>query len=311
MGSVTSQQVNRYPDPHHKQLKEEWSKIRNIATDRIFFGNGSDEPIDLLIRLFCDPMKDHLITMPPTYGMYQVSAAINNVENLEIPLSEDFHIDLDAFKDRMDENSRMIFICSPNNPTGNLLDRESIEEILKFFPGMVVIDEAYLDFSEEPSWIGSLEKYRNLVVMQTMSKAWGMAGIRVGAAMADPYVISMLEKIKPPYNLSLPNQQLAFEAMQNTDKKDEEVRILLSERKRTEQMLQQIPQVEKIFPSDANFVLVRFEAADEIFKYLIDEKVIVRNRSKQRNCENCLRITIGKEEENDQLIKLINQFYKN
>ncbi|MBV6643386.1 MAG: histidinol-phosphate transaminase [Cyclobacteriaceae bacterium] len=310
LGSVTQTQVNRYPDPHHRKLKAAWSKIKGIDADHIFFGNGSDEPIDLLIRLFCNPEKDHIITMPPTYGMYEVSASINNVENKKIPLTEDFQIDVPAVMAQITPATKMIFVCSPNNPTGNLLNKKDVEEILASFRGIVVIDEAYIDFSSEASWSTELSKYRNLVVLQTLSKAWGMAGIRVGSAMADPYIISMLEKIKPPYNLSLPNQQLAFEAMGNVNQKEEEVKLILAERERVKTKLQDFPQVKKIFPSDANFLLVRFEESKPIFDYLIREQVIVRDRSSQINCSNCLRITIGTKEENDQLLKLIRDFYQ-
>ncbi|MEQ8678828.1 MAG: histidinol-phosphate transaminase [Cyclobacteriaceae bacterium] len=310
IGSVTQTQVNRYPDPHHRKLKEAWSKIKDIDPDRIFFGNGSDEPIDLLIRLFCNPGTDHIITMPPTYGMYEVSAAINNIENKKIPLTENFQMDVPAVLAQITPSSKMIFVCSPNNPTGNLLNKQDVEEILESFQGIVVIDEAYIDFSSEPSWITQLSKYRNLVVLQTLSKAWGMAGIRVGSAMADPYIISMLEKIKPPYNLSLPNQQLAREAMGNVNQKNEEVDLILFERDRVKVELEQFLQVKKIFPSDANFLLVRFEESKPIFDHLIREKVIVRDRSSQINCNNCLRITIGTKGENDQLIKLIGDFYQ-
>jgi len=310
IGSVTQTQVNRYPDPHHRKLKEAWSEIKSIDPERIFFGNGSDEPIDLLIRLFCQPEKDHVITMPPTYGMYEVSAAINNVENKKVPLKENFQMDIPAVKAQITPASKMIFICSPNNPTGNLLDINDVEEVLNSFQGIVVIDEAYIDFSSEPSLIALLPKYRNLVVLQTLSKAWGMAGIRVGSAMADPYIIGMLEKIKPPYNLSLPNQQLAFEAMENVNQKEEEVKLILSERARVQDELVSLPQIEKIFPSDSNFLLVRFEESKPVFDHLIKEKVIVRDRSSQMNCSNCLRITIGTKAENDQLIKLIRDFYQ-
>ncbi len=248
--------------------------------------------------------------MPPTYGMYEVSAGINGIENVKVPLTESFQIDLSEVKQKIKESSKMIFICTPNNPTGNLLSTDDIEEILAVFPGIVVIDEAYFDFSTKPGWVGKLAEYRNLVVLQTLSKAWGMAGIRVGVAMADAYIISMLEKIKPPYNLSLPNQQLALEAMNNVIKKDQEVSILLKERERTEKLLGQISQVERIFPSDANFLLVRFQKAKALFDFMISEKVIVRDRSTQKNCENCLRITIGTKEENDRLIGLIRDFYK-
>ncbi len=281
-----------------------------MSPEQVFFGNGSDEPIDLLIRLFCDPEKDRIIIMPPTYGMYEVSAAINNISLIKVPLTKDFQIDVPAVKKEINSQAKMIFICSPNNPTGNLLNSEDITEILEVFQGIVVLDEAYIDFSNEKSWTNKLSKYPNLVVLQTMSKAWGMAGIRVGAAMGNPYIISLLDKIKPPYNLSLPNQTLAIEAIENHSKKVEEVNAILLERKRVENALEEIPEVAAVFPSDANFLLVRFEKARAIFDFLIKRKVIVRDRSSQINCEDCLRVTIGTASENDKLIALIKEFYK-
>lgn len=305
IGSATEAFYNRYPDPHHRQLKQKWSAIKGIPTDRLFFGNGSDEPIDLLIRLFCEPWKDHIVTLPPTYGMYKVSAAINAVEVVEVPLTPAFQIDFKELKEMWNGSSKMLFLCTPNNPTGNLLSRASIELILKSFPGIVVIDEAYIDFSSEPSWIASIDEHRNLVVLQTLSKAWGMAGARVGVAMGDPFVISMLEKIKPPYNISLANHQLALEALNNEDKKNTYVSTLLEQRERLERDLMNNKLVKKIINSDTNFLLVKFEKADEVFKYLIEKGVIVRNRTKEQHCAGCLRITVGTKEENDRLLSLL------
>jgi histidinol-phosphate aminotransferase len=308
LGSATEVLYNRYPDPHHKALKQRWSEIKGISTDRIFFGNGSDEPIDLLIRLFCEPRQDHIITMPPTYGMYSVSAAINAVENVLVPLTPDFRIDFKELKEVWNGSSKLLFLCSPNNPTGNLLSREIILDILKSFPGIVVVDEAYIDFSSEPSWIAELEHYRNLVVLQTLSKAWGMAGIRVGVAMGDPFVISMLEKIKPPYNLSLANQTLALEALSHEAKKIDQVKILLEERDKLKAVLADLSLVQEVVSSHANFLLVRFERSDELFDYLIGHKVIVRNRTKELHCKGCLRITVGTPAENSRLVGLLHAF---
>lgn len=305
LGSATAELYNRYPDPHHRALKQRWSELKGVSTDRIFFGNGSDEPIDLLIRLFCEPRKDHILTLPPTYGMYKVSAEINAVENVMVPLTPDFQIDFKELKEQWNGSSKLVFLCSPNNPTGNLLSKESIELILKSFPGIVVIDEAYIDFSSELSWISQLENHRNLVVLQTLSKAWGMAGIRVGVAMGDPFVISMMEKIKPPYNLSLANQRLALEAMNNLEKKDAQVATLLEQRARLEKDLQDNKLVKSITASDANFLLVKFDKAEEIFKFLTERGVIVRNRTKEKHCAGCLRITVGTKEENDRLLGLL------
>ncbi|MFT6866331.1 MAG: histidinol-phosphate aminotransferase [Cyclobacteriaceae bacterium] len=308
LGSATSNLYNRYPDPHHVALKAKWSELKGVNPKQIFFGNGSDEPIDLLLRMFCEPGQDHIITMPPTYGMYAVSADVNAVDNSQIPLTPAFDIDLEKVKASWSEKSKIIFICSPNNPSGNLLSRSSIEAILKGFPGMVVIDEAYVDFSAEKSWVSRLHEFPNLVVLQTLSKAWGMAGIRVGVAMANEYVISMLDKIKPPYNLSLPNQQLALEALTNEPKKTGYVTELLGERKRLSDELAKLSMVIKIIPSDANFLLVQFERAKELFDYLIQNTLIVRYRGTQLHCDGCLRITVGTATENNELIRLLKDF---
>lgn len=308
LGSSSKALYNRYPDPHHAALKEAWSTIKDVPTDQIFFGNGSDEPIDLLIRLFCEPGVDHVITMPPTYGMYAVSADINAVENRQVPLKPDFQMDMDALHSTWNAKSKMIFICSPNNPSGNSLAVSDIEQVLETFHGMVVVDEAYIDFSAQDSWTHLIPKYQNLVVLQTLSKAWGMAAIRVGVAMGDPYVISMLDKIKPPYNISLPNQTLALEALNNSAKKKKYVEVLLSQRTQLIEALANLAMVKSITPSDANFLLVRFDRVHEVFHYLIENTVIVRDRSTQLHCEDSLRITIGTEEENNRLIDLLKEF---
>lgn len=308
LGSSSKELYNRYPDPHHADLKGRWSEIKGIGSDQIFFGNGSDEPIDLLIRLFCEPNEDHIITMPPTYGMYAVSAAINAIENKQIPLNPSFEIDLDALRSSWSEKSKVIFVCSPNNPSGNLMDRNSIKSILDEFQGIVVIDEAYIDFSEEESWTSLISAYPNLVVLQTLSKAWGMAGIRVGVAMGNEYVIHMLDKIKPPYNLSLPNQKLALEALNSEKKKNEYVSDLLADRKKLIFELSSLTIVRKIFQSNANFLLVKFESSNELFDYLIQNTLIVRDRSSQLHCNGCLRITVGTANENDELIRLLKAF---
>lgn len=281
-----------------------------MSSEQIFFGNGSDEPIDLLLRMFCEPGQDHIITMPPTYGMYAVSADINAVENKQVPLTSAFEIDLDKVRLSWSDNSKIIFICSPNNPSGNLLSRSSIEAILHEFPGIVVIDEAYVDFSSEESWVSRINEFPNLVVLQTLSKAWGMAGIRVGVAMGNAYVISVLDKIKPPYNLSLPNQQLALEAMTNEPKKEDYVSELLSERQRLSDVLSTVPLVKKITPSDSNFLLVQFDRAKELFDYLIQNTLIVRYRGTQLHCDGCLRITVGTQAENDEFLRILNLFGK-
>ena len=311
LGSATEADYNRYPDPHQRLLKEKWSQLKGIRPDQVFFGNGSDEPIDLLIRLFCDPETDHIITMPPTYGMYQVSADINAVEVKSIPLLKSFQMDVDQVLGQADAYSKLLFICSPNNPTGNLIDRTDIETILDQFPGVVVIDEAYIDFSKKPGWLSELDRYPNLVVLQTLSKAWGMAGIRVGAAMGHPSVISMLDKIKPPYNISQANQQIALSALDSVEKKAAYVEELLSQRDWLQAQLTQLPNVKEVLPGEANFLLVRFSESAEIFQYLTDRQVIVRDRSNQLNCEGALRITVGTAAENAELISLLKKFTSN
>ncbi|MFY0608352.1 MAG: histidinol-phosphate transaminase [Cyclobacteriaceae bacterium] len=305
LGSTTAEQYHRYPDPHHTALKKKWAELRGVDENRIFFGNGSDEPIDLLIRLFCEPHKDHIITMPPTYGMYKVSAKVNAVDNVEVPLTPRFQVDYNELKEHWNGSSKILFLCSPNNPTGNALKKENIINILKNFPGIVVIDEAYIDFSIDQSWVSELENYPKLVILQTLSKSWGMAGIRVGVAMGDPFVIAMLEKIKPPYNISQVNQQLALEALQNEQEMKARVGTLLVERDRMLQDLNGIAQVEKIHVSHGNFLLVRMKDAEEVFHYLTQHGVIVRNRTKELHCQGCLRITVGTKEENDRLINLL------
>jgi histidinol-phosphate aminotransferase len=308
LGSATVAAYHRYPDPHHKALKQRWSEIKGIEQNRIFFGNGSDEPIDLLIRIFCEPHKDHIITMPPTYGMYKVSAQVNAVENVMVPLTPDFKIDFDSLKEAWNGSSKLLFLCSPNNPTGYGLSKESILEVLEKFPGIVVVDEAYIDFSTDGSWVSELANYPKLVILQTLSKAWGMAGIRVGVAMGDPYIIGMLEKIKPPYNISQANQVLALEALNNEQVKNEKVAVILAQRERLEEVLPKLSIVTEVLPSNSNFLLVRFEKAEELFKYLTNNGVVVRNRTKEKHCADCLRITIGTPEENDRLLTLLNAF---
>lgn len=283
--------------------------MKDISVDHLFFGNGSDEPIDLLMRLFCEPAKDNIVVMPPTYGMYSVSAAINNITVINAALSSDFHIDLALVKNAWNEHTKLLFICSPNNPSGNLLNEEAIEDLLREFSGVVVIDEAYIDFTDQPSWSKRLKDFDNLVVLQTLSKAWGMAAVRVGVAMSSPFIISMLEKIKPPYNISLPNQRLALEALQNDGQQVEYVQTLIEQRSFLTSQLNSLESVLKVFQSDANFLLVKFNDAKGLYNYLTSHGIIVRDRSTQLHCEGCLRLTVGTHEENLQLIDLITKYH--
>ncbi len=293
---------NRYPDPYQRELKKEISSLKNIGTEQIFLGNGSDEIIDLLFRIFCKPESDKAMIFEPTFGMYATSARVNNVELIRMKLNEEFQISLDnALKRRIQSvSTKLIFICSPNNPTGNLINPKEIEYLLSNFEGIVVIDEAYIDFSSSGSWIQVVENYPNLIVLQTLSKAWGLAGLRIGLAFADPEVIYYLNKVKLPYNISSANQQLALERLKNKKQYQKQVEAILAERDRVAEALVNFEAVEKIYPSDANFILVEVDNAEKVYEKLLRQGIVVRNRSKQVN--NSLRITFGSPEENDLLI---------
>lgn len=297
-GSVTDGNHNRYPDPYQIDLKSKLSEIKGIAPDQIFLGNGSDEAIDLLFRALCNPGKDNVILLPPTYGMYEVSAAINDVETRKVALTEDFQLQPKKILEKVDGNTKIIFVCSPNNPSGNKVKREDILFLIKNFTGVVVVDEAYIDFSDEPSFITELDENPNLLVMQTFSKAWGLASLRLGMAFASKEIISILNKIKPPYNISGLTQETVLEALGNLEKVNKMITDILQERDYLEDKLIQFPFVQKIFPSQANFLLVKMPQATQIYNELIERKVIVRNRAKVLLCEDCLRISVGTREEN-------------
>ncbi|GAB4133621.1 MAG: histidinol-phosphate transaminase [Bacteroidia bacterium] len=301
-GSPVEGAYNRYPDPLQKKVKEKLSKIKGVPPQNIFLGNGSDEPIDLLYRAFCRPGVDNVIITPPTYGMYEVSANINDVFVKKVPLTEDFQLDLEGISEVVDENTKLIFLCSPNNPTGNSLHREDVEIILNNFNGIVVVDEAYINFSRQQSFIRELTEYPNLVVLQTLSKAWGLAGIRLGMAFASEDIIQVLNKIKPPYNISEVTQQIVLDALDKIDQVNEWTRKTVQERDKLVRQLAQNEHVKKIFPSDANFLLVRVDDAQGIYANLVDKGIIVRDRSKVILCEGCLRITVGTPDENEKLI---------
>jgi len=301
-GSITKENFNRYPDPYQQALKERIATIKNVSSSRIFLGNGSDEPIDLLFRAFCNPAQDNVIILPPTYGMYGVSASINAVETISIPLTEDFQLQNEKVLEVVSEKSKILFICSPNNPSGNSLNPDEIEELIQKFPGIVVIDEAYVDFMSGESFVKKLEDYPNLVVLQTFSKAWGLASLRLGMAFANEEIISILNKIKPPYNISGLTQKTVLEALDNIDKMKKMVADILTQREELKKELESLAGVIKVYPSDANFLLVKVPNANKAYQDLIDRKVILRNRSNVLLCENCLRITIGTKEENQILI---------
>lgn len=305
-GAVDGSANNRYPDPYQTPLKQVVAKIKGLPSEQIFLGNGSDEGIDLIFKAFCNPGVDKAIICPPTYGMYNVSADINDVQCVEISLSADFQLQTEKILQAVDEHTKLIWLCSPNNPSGNLLKRADIECILNNFSGMVIVDEAYIDFADEPSWTLSLAQYPNLIVLQTFSKAWGLANIRLGMMFASKEVIAVINKIKLPYNLNGVVQTLAQEMLENhASAKDIFVRDILLERAWLVEQLEQIKTVQKIYPSDANFVLVKIENAHALYLHLVANGVIVRDRSKIELCEDCLRITVGTHEENVLLLEKI------
>ena len=309
LGSATPENWNRYPDPYQVDIKEKLAPLKGCRPTQIFLGNGSDEPIDLIIRLICEPKEDNIIILPPTYGMYEVSANVNNVEAQKIPLTADYQLDTDKIIASINSNTKLIFICSPNNPTGNLIDRRAILEIIENFQqGLVIIDEAYNDFSNEPSFISELDKFQNVMVLQTFSKAWGLAALRLGMAFGSEELIKLLNKIKYPYNINGLTQRALLDNIHNVDFMYDSVKKLNQNREKVIIELKKLPDVLNIFPSDANFLLVKFTNATKIFNYLIEKKVIVRDRSKVILCDDSLRISIGSEEENHVLINLLNQY---
>ena len=292
---------NRYPDPMQWRLKERISEIKGVPVASIFLGNGSDEPIDLLLRAFCEPGKEKMLTTDPTYGMYQVAAEVNNVACVKVPLREDFSLDLPALLAHIDDATKLIYLCSPNNPTGNSLGHDAIREVLRRFGGIVVVDEAYIDFSAGPSFLREMGEWPNLVVLQTLSKAWGCAAIRLGMAFASPEIIGVLNKIKYPYNVNLLTQEKALELL-DEDRMHRQLAQILQERTRLCRDLSAIPLVRRIYPTDANFLLVDVGDADGVYHKLVEEGIIVRNRNRVTLCRGCLRITVGTPEEDDKLL---------
>ncbi len=299
---------NRYPDPLQWSLKFQLARIKGVPAENIFVGNGSDEVIDLLFRIFCEPGKDNVIVCPPTYGMYTVSAAINDVPVKAVPLTPDFQLDLPRILEAVDGHSRILFICSPNNPTGNNMQRGDVEFLLNNFPGIVLIDEAYINYSRQQSFIRELTEYPNLVVMQTLSKAWGLAALRLGLAFASGDIIDLMNRVKPPYNINEASQQLALEALQHTDAVNGWIRQVAEQRALLATALEAFPFVEKVYPSDANFILVKVKDAGALYDYLARNELIVRNRSREPLCENCLRITIGTPAENEILLNHLKNY---
>ena len=307
-GSPLTKWYNRYPDPLQLKVKDKLSEVKGVPAGNIFIGNGSDECIDILIRAFCEPGKDNIIICPPTYGMYEVSANINDVYIKKVPLTADFLLDLPALEEAVDDNTKIIFLCSPNNPTGNSLNRDDLEVILNNYWGIVALDEAYINFSRFRSFTQELEDYPNLVVMQTLSKAWGLAALRVGLAFASEPIINVMNKVKPPYNINQASQELTLKALEEVGMVNDMIREIVTQRGVLETELAKLPVVQKIYPSDANFLLVRVTDAKGIYKYLADKGVVVRDRSSVTLCEGCLRITVGTEAENKALLAYVQSY---
>ncbi len=308
LGALIEGDLSRYPDPYQTKIKEKLAEIKNIKPENIFLGNGSDEAIDLLFRAFCEPAKEKVIVLPPTYGMYQVSAQINDIYAVEVALTENFEINTQKILSVVDEQTKLIFICSPNNPSGNQILENEIIKILENFNGIVVVDEAYIDFAENPSSLKLLNKYKNLVVLQTFSKAWGMAALRVGMAFADESIIKIFNRIKPPYNINALSQEKILLALKEYSKLDNFIVEIKKQRYFLISELEKFPFVEKIFPSDANFILVSVKNATKIYNFLSNNGIIVRNRSNMPNCNSCLRITVGSKQENIELIETLAKF---
>jgi histidinol-phosphate aminotransferase len=300
-------EINRYPDNKHTELKKVVSNIKNVNVNQIVFGNGTDEILDLIVRVFCNPSEDKIITLPPTYGMYDVIAKTNGVENIEIPLKSDFSIDKNEILKLSSESTKILFLCSPNNPTGNSFDTNDLTDLIKGFSGIVVVDEAYIDFSSKQSLISLINDNNNLIITQTMSKAYGMAGIRLGMGFSNQKIINYLNKIKPPYNINVLTERKALEELNKIDKIKKNMDLVLNQRKLLISCLEKLDFIDKIYKSDANFILVKVDNADFRYNQLLEKGIIVRNRSNQPLCQNCLRITIGTENENKSLIKILNQ----
>jgi len=307
-GSPLPENYNRYPDPLQMAVKHKISKIKGLPIANIFLGNGSDEAIDLLFRIFCEPGKDNVIILPPTYGMYEVCADINNVLAKKVPLTENFQLDMQGINKAIDPFTKLIFICSPNNPTGNAINQSDIQELLANFNGIMILDEAYIDYSEQDSFISRLRQHPNLVILQTLSKAWGLAALRLGMAFAEETVMQYMNKVKYPYNINLATQQLVLKALENNETVDEWVKITIEQRAWLRSQLFLLPFTKTIYPSDANFLLVKIEKAKKIYDHLCSKGIIVRDRSRVILCDDCLRITVGTPEENKILIDELNNY---
>lgn len=301
--------LNRYPDTLQIAVKEKLSKIKGLPIENIFIGNGSDEAIDIIFRAVCNPGIDNVIICPPTYGMYEVSANINDVKCIKVPLvAETFQLDTDAILNAITENTKLIFVCSPNNPTGSAVELDSVRILLEKHNGIVVVDEAYINFASYRTFIPELLKYPNLVILQTLSKAWGLAGLRVGMAFASKDIIDIFNKIKPPYNISVVSQKLAAGAMDNIGQVNDWIKEIVTERKKLSAEISQLPFVLKVYPSEASFILVKTTDAKKIYTHLVNNQIVTRDRSKVELCEGCLRITIGTPEENAKVLKNLKEY---
>ncbi|MDB5032001.1 histidinol-phosphate transaminase [Mucilaginibacter sp.] len=307
-GSPLDEPYNRYPDPLQYDVKKRLSEIKGVPVRNIFLGNGSDEAIDILFRSFCNPGVDNVILVPPTYGMYEVSANINDIQTKKVLLTEDFQLNLEGIAEAIDKNTKLIFICSPNNPTGNSINRDDVETLLNNFDGIVVVDEAYINFSRQKTFIQELTEYANLVVLQTLSKAWGLAGLRIGMAFASEEIIEVMNKVKPPYNINESSQQLALKALANVDQVNGWIKETLLQRDKLVLNLKDLDFVLDIYPSDANFILIKTTDPMGIYNFLVQKGIIVRNRSKVDLCEGSLRITVGTPAENEILIETLKKF---
>lgn len=306
--SPYNQNFNRYPDPLQRTLKEKIAEIKKVRPAQIMAGNGSDEAIDLVFRIFCEPREDNVVAMEPTYGMYKVAADINDVEYRPVLLEENFRLNASKLLAATDKHTKAVFLCSPNNPSGNLMNREEIQTIVRNFNGIVVIDEAYADFSTEQTWLKELDNYANLIVLHTFSKAWGLASLRCGLAFASEEIIALFNKVKYPYNVNMLTQDKALDELNYGDRKNAWVEMILAEREPLAEALKTLPVVEKIYKSDANFLLVKVRDADKTYRFLTEKGIIVRNRNKIPLCDNCLRITVGTPDENRTLISALNEF---
>ena len=311
LGSPLTKWYNRYPDPYQKQLKEKLAFVKQIAANQIFIGNGSDECIDILFRTFCEPGKDNIIICPPTYPMYEVSANINDITVQNAPLLADYQLNVAHIEQLVNERTKIIWICSPNNPTGNSLDRIDIETILNHFDGIVVIDEAYINFSKQKSFVQSLIDYPNLVVLQTLSKAWGLAGLRLGMCFANPDIIGYMNKVKAPYNINIVTQELALQALEEVGQVNDMIKLLVDMRNALAQVIASMPHVIQVFPSDTNFILVKIPNARKLYEFLMSRGIIVRDRSSLALCEDSLRITVGTEQENTLLVDVMYEWITN